>query len=77
MKKYKTEEEGHYMNVVVMQPEVVNVSSENVASDGVLCRSDNRERYRDCDDYNTAFCRTECEFGLKEKSTSDGLDSDK
>ena len=48
--------------ISVMQPVVVNV---DVASEGLLCRSDNRERYKDCDDYNSVFCHHECEFGPK------------
>ena len=65
MKKYKTEEEGYYMNVVVKQPTVVNIdgSFESVASEEMLCSNDN---YHDCDDYNTEFCRRRCEFGTKE-----------
>ena len=32
----------------------------------ILCRNGNPVKYRDCDEYNTAFCRGECEFGAKE-----------
>ena len=61
--------------MVVMTPRVVNEDGdappgENVASQengDLLCRSDNRERYRYCDDYNTVFCRQTCEFGPKEE----------
>ena len=72
-KKYKAETQGHY-TITVMKPEVVNVSNvpalENVARD-VLCRNGNPVKYRDCDDYNTEFCRTECSFGIKETPIAD------
>lgn len=75
MKKYKAEEEGHYgmPEIRIMPPSVENVSNvpaENVASD-VLCRNGNPLKYRDCDDYNTEFCRRECVFGPKETSVDD------
>ncbi len=67
---------GSMPKMTVMQPTVVNVDgpSENVASkenEDLLCRSDNRDNYHDCDDYNTIFCREKCEFGPKEIATPD------
>ena len=62
-KSYKAEEGGHYgAKMTVMQPTVENMSSENVASEGMLCSNEN---YHDCDDYNTEFCRKRCEFAPK------------
>lgn len=69
--------------ISVMQPTVKNedntipVTSENVASGEILCKSGNPVKYRDCPDYNSAFCRAECNFGPKEAATFPGLDSDK
>lgn len=62
--------------MTVMQPTVINVSnevgpSENVALEEILCKSGNPVKYRDCPDYNTEFCRGECEFGTKEKKVED------
>ena len=59
------------VSISVLQPTVVNESHplENVASEEMderLCRANERERYKDCDDYNTVFCRTQCENGPKE-----------
>lgn len=74
-KKYEAERQGHYggLRITVMTPTVINennvpreVPSENVSSDGFLCRHGNPLKYRDCDDYNTVFCRTKCEYGPKE-----------
>ena len=56
-----------------------NVSSEGLKSDvvfspitpksyeGLLCRYGNPEKYKDCIEYNTTFCHTECEFGPKKE----------
>ena len=44
---------------------------QNVSSDGLLCRNGNPVKYRDCDEYNTDFCREECEFGAKETKIND------
>lgn len=57
--------------VVVINTNNTGLSSENMAGEDLLCRSDNRERYKDCDDYNTDFCRRECEFGIKEVPVAD------
>jgi len=76
-KKYKAEEAGHYggARLTVMPPRVVNENNvpreaplENVSS---LCRNGNPVKYRDCDEYNTDFCRVECEFGAKETNIDD------
>jgi hypothetical protein len=60
--------------MTVMQPTVVNADGppdENVAPKDLLCSSDNRDNYHDCDDYNTEFCRQRCEFGPKENPVSE------
>jgi len=57
------------IKMTVMMPTVSNVdgTSENVASETLLCRSKVLRKYNDCPDYNTEFCRTVCEDGMKEK----------
>jgi len=46
-----------------------------VPPEDILCRSDNHERYKDCSEYNSEFCRTECEYGPKEMPGDDvGID---
>ena len=63
------------VSITVMQPTVVNESvPENVAREEMderLCRANERERYKDCSDYNTEFCRRECESGPKETPMED------
>ena len=74
-KKYEAERRGHYggAKITVMQPTVINVNNvprevplENVSRDGLVCRNGNPEKYRDCDEMDSEFCRVECEFGAKE-----------
>ena len=58
--------------MVVMAPTVVNMNVDAPPGENVS-RNQNRENlcdggnYRDCDDYNTVFCRQTCEFGPKEE----------
>ncbi len=47
------------------------IPSRVLASEELLCKSGNPVKYRDCPDYNTEFCRTECSFGPKEKKMDD------
>ena len=50
--------------MTVMQPTVINEDN-TLPREELLCRSDNQERYKNCDDYNTQYCRERCEFGPK------------
>jgi hypothetical protein len=74
-KKYKAEEEGHWSpRITVMQPSVENVSNVPAVErvmEGNLCMNGNPVKYKDCEDYNTDFCRRECSFGIKEIPVDD------
>lgn len=60
------------IKIKVRSPRVVNVDnvpSENVAllrESEKLCRADEMDRFINCNDYNSDFCRHECEHGPKE-----------
>ena len=73
-KKYKSDDDYRGPRMTVMPPTVVNVSNVPAVERGEelnLCRNGNPVKYRDCDEYNTDFCRRECSFGLKETPIGD------
>lgn len=59
--------EKKVFTMTVMAPTVINEDN-TLPKEELICRSDNQERYKDCDDYNNQFCRECCEFGTKEVS---------